>query len=353
MGRAATTIISALALAVLLAAPAAARPSPPTAAEIERATERFLERHPARRHPPPAASPRRTVTASLPTSRVVALYGAPQMGQTILGIKSPDGRGAQARRASRPVRGARRAPGRRRLRPRHGVRDRRRRAATASTAAARTTRSSRSTSSRRGAAGARLILDIQPGRSTFLDEIRELREWMLQPDVDVALDPEWNVGPRGIPGRTQGKVSAPQAERGSPANLAAAVRDHGLPPKLLVVHQFRQGSIRGRRRRSASATACRRSSTSTGSAPLPPKQAGYAALSVPRLFDGFSLFYRRDTPLMRPADRARARARARLPALPVAARQARRRRASRAKPSAIARFATRRRARGRRGRPGA
>ena len=32
-----------------------------------------------------------------------------------------------------------------------------------------------------------------------------------------------------------------------------------------------------------------------------PKAAGYAALAVPKLFDGFSLFYRRDRPLMRPA----------------------------------------------------
>jgi hypothetical protein len=31
------------------------------------------------------------------------------------------------------------------------------------------------------------------------------------------------------------------------------------------------------------------------------KQAGYAALSSRSLFDGFSLFYRRDTPLLRPA----------------------------------------------------
>jgi hypothetical protein len=30
------------------------------------------------------------------------------------------------------------------------------------------------------------------------------------------------------------------------------------------------------------------------------KSSGYAALAAPQLFDGFSLFYRRDRPLMQP-----------------------------------------------------
>jgi hypothetical protein len=148
-------------------------------------------------------------------------------------------------------------------------------------------------------AGARLILDVQPGRASLIDEIRALREWLLEPDVDLAIDPEWNVGPRGIPGQTAGRVSAREIKRVQ-KRLGRIVADNDLPPKLLVVHQFRRGSISGRKRlrpRGGVQTVLNFDGIGSPAA----KRAGYAGLSVPRLFDGFSLFYRRDTPLLEPA----------------------------------------------------
>jgi hypothetical protein len=150
------------------------------------------------------------------------------------------------------------------------------------------------------AVGARLILDIQPGRSTFLAELKALAPWLAQPDVDVALDPEWNVGRRGIPGQTEGKVRAGEVNAVARA-LAAIVEANDLPPKLLLVHQFRRGSIRGRTKlRSPEGVQTLLNFDGIG-APGP-KEAGYVDLAAPpRLFNGFSLFYRRDTPLMKPA----------------------------------------------------
>jgi hypothetical protein len=142
------------------------------------------------------------------------------------------------------------------------------------------------------------MLDIQPGRSSFIEEVRALRPWIVQPEVDIALDPEWNVGPRGIPGRTVGKVSARQV-RQVERNLAATVAENGLPPKLLVVHQFRRGSIRGRTRL-AQQNGVQTLLNFDGIGSPEAKQAGYATLSTPRLFNGFSLFYRLDRPLMTP-----------------------------------------------------
>ena len=49
-----------------------------------------------------------------------------------------------------------------------------------------------------------LFLDIQPGRSRVQDELPPLRRWLVEPDVHLALDPEWNMGPNGLPGRTIG-----------------------------------------------------------------------------------------------------------------------------------------------------
>lgn len=291
----------AAAVAGLLVLPAGAGASAagpgglPTAGELERSTDRFLERHPGA-STPPARPARGPGTALLPSNRVVALYGAPQMGQTILGRRSPSGAAKQLAAQSAPYAelGHRPVVGALNL------------VAVFATAGGgpdglyRTRQDDdviRIYLDQARAVGARLILDIQPGRARLRDELRELREWVVQPDVDIAIDPEWNVGPRGVPGRTAGKVSARKVNRLA-QRIARKVRANDLPPKLLVVHQFRKGSIRGRTRIKQRPKVQPLLNFDGIGSPAA-KRAGYAALSVPRLFDGFSLFYRRDAPLMK------------------------------------------------------
>ena len=50
-------------------------------------------------------------------------------------------------------------------------------------------------------AKALLILDIQPGRSDFFTETKRLRKWLKEPDVGLALDPEWRMAPGRGPGQ--------------------------------------------------------------------------------------------------------------------------------------------------------
>ncbi len=88
MARYVTGAVAATIVVLALAATAAASRRPPSAAAIDRATERFLAEQPP---PHPAPRPRAPgVTGELfPASRVVSFYGAPQMGQTVLGMYSP------------------------------------------------------------------------------------------------------------------------------------------------------------------------------------------------------------------------------------------------------------------------
>ncbi|TVR27241.1 MAG: hypothetical protein EA389_03600 [Ilumatobacter sp.] len=90
-----------------------------------------------------------------------------------------------------------------------------------------------------------LVLDIQPGRSDFLTEVQRYEEFLREPDVGVALDPEWRMGPDEVPGQLVGQVSA--AEVNDVARyLADIVADEGLPQKLLIVHQFQDRMITDR-----------------------------------------------------------------------------------------------------------
>jgi hypothetical protein len=148
-----------------------------------------------------------------------------------------------------------------------------------------------------------LLLDIQPGRSTFIAEARRLRRWLRLPNVGLALDPEWNMGPAGVPGEGIGSVDAAMVNR--VARLMARIsRRHGLPQKLLIVHQFTEAMLRGEgglraRRRVAIVL------NADGFGTPEQKRSKYAQLAPPRpspLEPGFKLFYEEDTDLMSPGE---------------------------------------------------
>ena len=90
-----------------------------------------------------------------------------------------------------------------------------------------------------------LLLDIQPGRSSFAEEASRLDRFLREPDVGLALDPEWHVAPDEIPGQVIGSVDADTVNRIS-AHLAAVTAQAQLPQKLFVVHQFTVGMISNR-----------------------------------------------------------------------------------------------------------
>jgi hypothetical protein len=88
-----------------------------------------------------------------------------------------------------------------------------------------------------------LILDIQPGWSDFLTEAQHYEEFLRQPDVGLALDPEWRTRPPDPPrGGRVGQTDA--AEVNAVAEwLAQLVAEEHLPEKLLVLHQFQERMI--------------------------------------------------------------------------------------------------------------
>jgi hypothetical protein len=90
--------------------------------------------------------------------------------------------------------------------------------------------------------GALLLLDIQPGRSSFLSVVRRWTWALEDPYVGLALDPEWRMGRRGVPGRKIGSVGATEVDRVSKW-LSTLVRIEDLPQKLFVLHQFRTDMI--------------------------------------------------------------------------------------------------------------
>jgi hypothetical protein len=89
-----------------------------------------------------------------------------------------------------------------------------------------------------------LVLDIQPGHADFLTETEHLARWLAQPDVGIALDPEWHT-PGQVPGQVIGSVTAAEVNAVS-RYVAGIVRARRLPQKLFVVHQFTASMIEGK-----------------------------------------------------------------------------------------------------------
>lgn len=89
---------------------------------------------------------------------------------------------------------------------------------------------------------AMLLLNIQPGRSPFLDEVRAFERWLAEPDVGLALDPEWAVGPDEVPGKVYGHTTGPELDAVA-AYMADLVQQGNLPQKVLLYHQLHEDIV--------------------------------------------------------------------------------------------------------------
>ncbi|SNQ48386.1 conserved hypothetical protein [Frankia canadensis] len=146
-----------------------------------------------------------------------------------------------------------------------------------------------------------LILDLQPGRGRFLDQARRYERFLREPDVGLALDPEWKMGPTQIPGKQIGSSDAAGLNEVS-AWLTGIVRARHLPQKLFVIHQFTQSMLPDR-----PAIAAHPELATVfhidGFGVRHDKLAKYALLAArPPFFTGFKLFLDEDTNMFSPAE---------------------------------------------------
>ncbi len=147
-----------------------------------------------------------------------------------------------------------------------------------------------------------VVLDLQVGRGTVAAEIEKVRELLARPNVHLAIDPEFAVAEGEIPGEYIGSIDAESISYAQRV-LAEISAANGIPPKMLIIHQFREDMIRGKDQL----------------APLPGVQLvidadGYGAPELktavynflvrdePVEFAGVKLFYGQDVPLMTPQD---------------------------------------------------
>jgi hypothetical protein len=94
------------------------------------------------------------------------------------------------------------------------------------------------------AAGGILLLGVQPGTGDFLPAVQRYERWLAEPDVGLALDPEWAVDPGQVPGDVFGSTTGAELDSVS-AYLDGLVSAHHLPQKVLVYHQLHVDIVTG------------------------------------------------------------------------------------------------------------
>jgi hypothetical protein len=156
-----------------------------------------------------------------------------------------------------------------------------------------------------------LFLDIQVGHSDIRELLPKFDHFLTRPDVHLGVDPEFMMKTGHRPGEKIGTMDASDINYVS-GYLARLVREHGLPPKVLVIHRFTRGMV-----------------TNTKQIKLRPEvqivmhMDGWGApwlkrdtyrdyiVREPVQFTGFKIFYHNDTkrgdPLMTPEDVLRLR----------------------------------------------
>ncbi len=86
------------------------------------------------------------------------------------------------------------------------------------------------------------FIDVQVGKRGVRGEVERLRPLLSQPNVMLAIDPEFAIHDDEIPGENYGYISADDVNWAM-QYLADLSRDEGIPQKVLMVHQFRYDMI--------------------------------------------------------------------------------------------------------------
>ncbi|WP_372595404.1 hypothetical protein [Actinotalea sp.] len=151
-------------------------------------------------------------------------------------------------------------------------------------------------------AGIYVVLDLQPGRTDFLTQAKRYESLLVEPNVGLALDPEWRLAPDQVHLRQIGSVGVDEVNAVS-AWLADLTRERALPQKLFVVHQFASRMIDGRERLDLSRSELAVMVHVDGQGSQPAKAGTWAALrrdAPAGLWWGWKNFIDEDSPMLTP-----------------------------------------------------
>ena len=149
--------------------------------------------------------------------------------------------------------------------------------------------------------GMLLFLDVQIGWSDPLREVQLLEQFLREPFVHMAIDPEFATEASGLrPGLAIGGVGAEQINEVQ-RYLATLTQAGDIPPKILMVHQFTAHMITERDAvESVDGVELSIDMDGFGATAIKLRHYDWYSLTAPSERPALKLFFDQDTPVMTP-----------------------------------------------------
>ncbi len=146
-----------------------------------------------------------------------------------------------------------------------------------------------------------LILDVQLGRASVMEEVRGLERFLKEPYVHLAIDTEYAVDEGQVPGLDLGTVDGPEIQE-AVEYLDNLVEEEGIPDKMLMVHQFELGIVTNKQDiRPTDNVQVALHADGFGGAEAKFSKYGTLVRGQPIQYGAFKVFYNQDTPVLEPS----------------------------------------------------
>ena len=147
-----------------------------------------------------------------------------------------------------------------------------------------------------------ILLDVQLGRASVMEAVKEVEPYLKNPNVHLAIDTEYSVGEGQIPGEDLGHVEGADVQK-AVDHVDEMVRENDLPDKIVLVHQFGNGIVRNKDEiHPTDHVEVPLNYDGFGDSSIKMSAYGKLVRDEPIQYGGFKLFSKNDEPLMTPED---------------------------------------------------
>jgi hypothetical protein len=147
-----------------------------------------------------------------------------------------------------------------------------------------------------------VLLDIQLGTDTVMEQVEMVKKWLKHPHVNLAIDTEFHVAEGEKPGEDLGQVDGKEIQK-AVEYVSELTEKNDLPDKFVLVHQF-TGAVLTNKDSIQPTDNVEVAINFDGWGTSADKQALYGKYirDEPNQYGAFKIFYDKDEPVMNPED---------------------------------------------------
>ncbi|RBP00833.1 hypothetical protein [Rossellomorea aquimaris] len=147
-----------------------------------------------------------------------------------------------------------------------------------------------------------VLLDIQLGTDTVMEQVKMVEKWLKHPHVHLAIDTEFHVAEGEKPGDDLGQVDGKEIQK-AVEYVSELTEKNNLPDKFVLVHQF-TGAVLSNKEAIQPTDNVEIAINFDGWGASADKQALYGKYirEEPKQYGAFKIFYNKDVPVMEPED---------------------------------------------------